>query len=181
MREYRIFLGSSILEPISYDRFAIGNFVRKINDALRAHGEDIYLYLYLCELEDASITPGKMQKKQQEYDDFICNEADLFLNLYHERVGQFTRQELELARQFLPPENILVMFRRVAQPHTSVSELQLHLKETGLPYGSYEHIDEIKIVLLQWLCRQEPELAVCTDAGQLTIGTHTVLRTGSLH
>ena len=178
MRQYRIFLGSSIMEPVSYDRCAIGNFIRKVNDALRDAHADLYIRLFLCELEDPSITPGVLRKKQEDYDRFICEEADLFLNLYGAHVGAFTRWELQLARQNLSPEDILVMFRNTETVDDTVTDLQAELTRVQQNFGHYAHIDGVKLAVTEWLSRKEPQLPVRIDGSQIRIGEKTVLRAG---
>lgn len=175
MKTYHIFLGSSIQEPVSYDRCAVGNFIRKINDALREYGTDLYLYLFLCELGDPSFTPGKRLEKQQEYDDLIMTETDLFLNLYHNKAGSYTRREYEVAQAALASEDILVMFRTDTAPDTTITELQAQLQEHGQPYAFYDHIDQVKLALVRWLQRKEPNVPMSVENGRVIIGNSMVL------
>lgn len=178
MNEYEIFLGSSIMPPISYDRCAVGNFIRKVNDAFRLQQIDMYLDLFLCEVENPSFTPGVLQKKQQEYDSVIACNTHLFLNLYHSRAGTFTLHELDVAMGVLPPEDILVMFRRTEAPEDSVQQLQQRLEADGLSYTTYDHVDAVKIALIRWLQAKEPALPIAVEDGTVRIGTVTVLRKG---
>ena len=177
MKLYKIFLGSSIQPPVSYDRNAIGNFIRKINDALRADDRNVYVELFLCEQEDTSINPAREKQKQEEYDRYIREEANLFLNLYHENAGQFTVRELNVAKQTarLGAENIQVWFLDCPQSSKGIAQLQGDLKAEGFPFYSYAHVDQVKVAVLRWLEKQEPGLPVIHQADAVRLGNHILL------
>ena len=176
MKEYSIFLGSSIMPPMCYDRHALGNFVRKVNDAFRGQNMELYLLLYMCELEDPTIAPGARAEKQKEYDQQIALRTDLFVNLYAASVGEFTKRELNVAKDALDPENVLIMFRDTREADESVGQLQQELKAEERTYHTYTNVDDVKRALIRWLMSKEPTCPISMDGNMIRIGEETVLR-----
>lgn len=178
--QYNIFLASSIVE-LAHDRDAVGNFVRKMNDALRDVEGDHYLHLFICELEDAAMSP---EGKQMQYNRHLQN-CHLFVNLYFNKAGEFTLQELEAAKQARQnkavPE-LLILFRVkdcdgiLWQPDGSIPALKDRLQAEGLPYLAYEDVDHVKLELLKWLQRANQNLPISIDGRVGRIGSRVVIR-----
>ena len=173
MNEYSIFLGSSIQQPVSYDRCALGNFIRKVNDAFRMQQIPAYLYLFMCELDDASIIPGSNLTPQDNYDKQILN-ADLFLNLYHDHAGQFTVHELDIATA--AEVDTKVFFRSCERCDASISQLPARLQTDCIPYERYTHVDHVKFAVIRWLKQKDPSLPITIGSDTLEIGRITVLK-----
>ena len=90
MRFINIFLASSIVE-LDYERQAIGNFVRSLNDIYSPKG--IYFKLYMCEDMSEAVTLGR---KQDEYNE-MARKCDYFFMLLHRKAGRFTIEEFDEA------------------------------------------------------------------------------------
>jgi len=90
MRFINIFLASSIVE-LDYERQAIGNFVRALNDIYSPKG--IYFKLHMCEDMSEALTLGR---KQDEYNE-IARSCDYFFMLLHRKAGRFTIEEFDQA------------------------------------------------------------------------------------
>lgn len=149
MSDINIFLASSIVDLV-HDRNAIGNFVRRINDKLKAKASNQYVRLFMCEFEDASISA--LGRKQEEYN-AVIRKADLFLILFFNHAGEFTLEELDIAIQAQRP-NILPFFR-VADNGTAeynadetLETAISHLAEHNIQWKTYTHIDQVKQALL---------------------------------
>ena len=90
MQYINIFLASSIVE-FDYERQAIGNFIRSLNDMYSPKG--IYFKLHMCEDMSEAVSEGR---KQDEYNEKARN-SDYFFMLIHRKAGKFTLEEFEEA------------------------------------------------------------------------------------
>lgn len=166
MTEYRIFLGSSISDPpLEYDRNAIGNLIRRMNDAFRASGRNTYLKIFLCEWEDATM---KNQRTQDTYNDFIRN-CDLFVGLFFRKRGIFTLEELEVARETGRP---VCLFMRTAQEDGTPVALS---SEDDLQGISYTNMDELLLHLLRHLQAGPFSDAITFSGGNVLVDGSPVL------
>jgi hypothetical protein len=91
MRKIRIFLASSIGE-LKMDRLAVSEMTLELNNTLIDGG--IRLQLFMCEHFDTAVAAAG---KQNEYNDFIRQPCDLFINLYYRKLGEYTLEEYHLA------------------------------------------------------------------------------------
>lgn len=162
MSDIKIFLASSIVELI-HDRDAIGNYIRRVNDALRDHGSDLYVRLFLCEHENAAISA--LTRKQEEFNQQI-READLFVTLYFNHAGSYTLEELDVAIQSQKPE-ILAFFRteddaeQRYQPDPSLQNARKRLREHRIPIREYRCVDQVKAELMTALEKYLPANGWC--------------------
>lgn len=147
MTEYRIFLASSISEaPLQHDRNAIGNLIRRINDALRSSGQDLYLRLFMCEMEDATM---QLKRKQDSYNDFI-RDCHLFVGLFCQKFGDFTLEELEIARS--SGRQILLLLRTAEEGGVPVlPQIPAAVRAVQAARGAYADADQLLWQLLQHL------------------------------
>lgn len=90
MQYVNIFLASSIVE-FDYERQAIGNFIRSLNDMYYPKG--IYFKLHMCEDMSEAIS---QDRKQNEYNE-KARSCDYFFMLVHRKAGKFTLEEFEEA------------------------------------------------------------------------------------
>lgn len=90
MKYINLFLASSIVE-FDYERQAIGNFVRSLNDIYAQKG--IYFKLHMCEDMSEAISEGR---KQDEYNR-IARSCDYFFMLVHRKAGKYTLEEFDEA------------------------------------------------------------------------------------
>ncbi len=107
MRKIRVFLASSIGE-LKLDRLAISEMTLELNNTLIDDG--IRLQLFMCEHFDTAIAAAG---KQNEYNAFIRQPCDLFINLYYRKLGEYTLEEyhlaIEIKKRFgLPQVNVFV-------------------------------------------------------------------------
>ena len=165
MKEIRIFLASAYeLEP---DRARIGNLIRRLNDEY----EKLFIHLRLVKWEDLDSFYNKMEK-QREYD-FQIRGCNLFIALFWHRAGRFTVHEVEVARRFIAPQNILIFkkdgpipedyegsedIKRFQEKYSndpealSISKQSLkQYLETQKPYSIYREFSELEAVLTRKL------------------------------
>lgn len=90
MKEIKVFLASS--EELKYDRLAFSDLIRKLDNIYEKRG--IRIRLFQWEDFDAAYND---KRKQDEYNEYV-KQSDLFLALFRTKAGQFTVEELELAR-----------------------------------------------------------------------------------
>jgi len=91
MRKIKIFLASSVGE-LKLDRLAISEMTLELNDELI--DQNMRVQLFMCEHFDTSIA---MDGKQKEYNSFIRQPCDLFINLYCNKLGGYTLEEYQIA------------------------------------------------------------------------------------
>ncbi len=88
-REYRLFLASSKDLKDYRDQFEV--MIRRKNDLL--YGRGVYLNLFVWEEALEAVAVGR---KQEEYNEEV-EKAHIFVLLFRERVGKYTREEFERA------------------------------------------------------------------------------------
>ena len=156
MRKIKIFLASSVGE-LKLDRLAISEMTLELNDELI--DQNIRLQLFMCEHFDTSIA---MAGKQNEYNDFIRQPCDSFINLYCNKLGSYTLEEYQTAlntRQINGLPQIYI-FAKDEAPEAS-SELQdffVQAKTDGVTVTHYRTLDEIadlyKQTVMSYLSKQ---------------------------
>ena len=174
MTTIHIFLGSS-LDELHLDRMEIGNYVRKLNDIYR--DRDVYIKLYECEDENAAMVKGR---KQEEYNEEI-RQSDIFLVLFYNKAGQYTKEEFyEAYKQFQKTgaPAILTCFRQGEgyAPEQSVLEFMSELGEQlGHYFKRYTHIDSVKLTLLLQMKLMKLDVPIEVEESLITVGGTPVL------
>ncbi|MBQ2732758.1 MAG: hypothetical protein IJF74_01235, partial [Clostridia bacterium] len=145
MKKIKIFLGSSIIE-FANERMAIENFIRNVSDKFEDH-YNVKIQPLLCENFDDAYTTIR---KQEEYNQKIC-ESELCFFIFFTKVGEFTREEFEVARKQFEETGkpkIYIYFKTVdeAEIDRSVNDFMNELdKVFGHYYGTFEHVDTVKL------------------------------------
>lgn len=154
-RTIKIFLASSLTE-FANERMAIENFIRNISDKFEEH-YDIKIQPLLCEnLDDAY---SKI-RKQEEYNEKICS-SDFCFFIFFTKAGEFTREEFDVARQKFEETGKPKIYTYFKVIHDEEAEQSLYdfmdeLDKTfGHYYGTFEHIDTVKLRILLKLKLQE--------------------------
>ncbi len=174
MTTIHIFLGSS-LDELHENRMEIGNYVRKLNDIYR--DRDVYIKLYECEDENAAMVKGR---KQEEYNEEI-RQSDIFLVLFYNTAGQYTKEEFyEAYKQFQKTGTpaILTCFRQGEgyAPEQSVLEFMNELGEQlGHYFKRYTHIDSVKLTLLLQMKLMKLDVPIEVEESLITVGGTPVL------
>ena len=144
MKTVPLFLASSITD-LHRERMEIGNFIRVLNDCLMDSGVDIYLKLGMCEYISDAVADGR---KQDVYNSGI-RDSDLCVFLFWHRAGEYTREELSVARTAFrdrgSPE-VMIFVRDAADDQTvepSVGELIRSLDTEGVPYTRFADINAV--------------------------------------
>ena len=142
MNIVKIFLASSIVE-FEQERDKLAARIRGLNN--KYVNNDIYFQLDICEDYSDALTHGR---KQEEYNDLI-RECHFFFALIGANVGQFTLEEINVAReQFkkngsaLSPK-IVVFFQKLPTEAQSAEVIRLkdELRESYPP--EFEHVSEV--------------------------------------
>jgi len=148
MKYINIFLASSI-DDMKLDRIEIGNYIRSLNDRYVEDG--IYFRLFMC--EDISDEMAK-SRKQDEYNKLI-EECDYFYLMAWHKVGQFTREEFDVARKASDKSDasrpkISTFFKNDNSPvEDSVVIFMKELgEEMGHYYSIFTSIDTVKLKIL---------------------------------
>ena len=151
----KIFLGSSIKE-FEREREAIDLFIRRISDSF----EDNYgvrIRPLLCENFDEAYSEIR---KQEEYNEKV-RESDLCFFIFFTKAGQYTREEFGVARQrFLETgKPKIYTYFKVLGDETAEESLTEFMDELDKVfthyYGTFEHIDTVKLRILLNLKLQE--------------------------
>lgn len=123
MKKIKIFLASSIGE-LHLERLAVSELIGELNDSLIEEG--IRIQLFMCEHHDTAIAA---QGKQKEYNQFIMQPCDIFLNMYHKKAGEYTLEEFDVA---------LETFRKHKSPRIYVL-----LKDDTETDGKTDQLEEV--------------------------------------
>ncbi len=156
MRKIRIFLASSIGE-LKLDRLAISEMSLELNDELI--DQNIRLQLFMCEHFDTSIA---MAGKQNEYNDFIRQPCDIFINLYYNKLGGYTLEEYQIAldtRQKHGQPQIYIFAKGEALESSSeMQDLFLKAQANDVTVTHYKSLDEIadlyKQIVMSYIYRK---------------------------
>lgn len=93
MKKIKIFLASSIVE-FKDIRHKIGEYVLEYNNKIL--DQEIKIKLFECEYYDSSISV--LNRKQDEYME-ILKESDIFVMFVGKKLGNYTKEEYELAKK----------------------------------------------------------------------------------
>ena len=151
----RVFLASSIVEFVN-ERMAIENFIRNVSDKFEEH-YDVKIQPLLCENFDDAYSKVR---KQEEYNEKIC-ESELCFFIFFTKAGEYTREEFEVARKRFEETGkpkIYTYFKVIKdeKAEQSLYDFMEELDKTlGHYYGTFEHIDTVKLRILLSLKLQE--------------------------
>ncbi len=144
----KIFLASSIVQ-FSNERMSIENFIRNISDKFEEN-YDIKLQPLLCENFDDAYSEIR---KQEEYNEKI-RDSELCFFIFFTKAGKYTKEEFEVARKKFEETGkpkIYTYFKNVKDEHIeqSLYDFMNELDKTfGHYYGTFEHIDTVKLRIL---------------------------------
>lgn len=155
MKYIKLFLASSLVE-FAYEREALGNYIRTLNDIYVLQG--IYFKLFIC--EDISNEIVK-ERKQEVYNEKI-RESQFFYILLGRDAGDYTIEEFEVALKEFQEKgvpHIYTYFRQLPEGETAsqnVLDFMERLdKKIGHYFNMFTHIDSIKLNILLELTRSE--------------------------
>ena len=178
MKKINIFIASSIVE-FAMERMQIELFIRNVSDKF----EDRYnvkLQPILCEnLDDVY----SVARKQEEYNGKI-RESEFCFFIFFTKAGKYTREEFDVARKQFEETGkpkIYTYFKVIEEGVTaeqSVRDFMYELDHTfGHYYGSFSHVDTLKLRILLSLKLQEMDfLEIKTEGGQCIVDGREVLK-----
>ena len=176
MKKIKIFLASSIVE-FANERMEIENFIRNISDKFEDN-YNIKLQPLLCENFDDAYS---IVRKQEEYNEKI-RESEFCFFIFFTRVGEFTREEFDVAREQFEKTGkpkIYTYFKIVeeGQAEQSVYDFMNQLDKTfSHYYGTFSHIDTIKLRILLSLKMQEMDFVeIKLESGDCVIDGKRVM------
>ncbi len=150
MRKINIFLASSIIE-LSAERNEIDVFLRKFSDWL----EDEYcvtLHPVRCENIDPAYT---LERKQEEYNQYLIK-CDLAFFIFLSRVGEYTREEFEVAKRQFEKTGRPQCFVYVIEREFYEESLSVFLEELErvyhVPYKICRDMDMLKNQIKKSIC-----------------------------
>ncbi len=169
-RIIRIFLASSITE-FANERMSIENFIRNISDKFEEN-YDVKIQPLLCENFDDAYSKVR---KQEEYNEKIRN-SDLCFFIFFTKAGEYTREEFDVARKKFEETGKpkIYTYFKVIKDETAEQSLYDFMDELdktfGHYYGTFEHIDTVKLRILINLKLQEMDfLEVKTENGDCIV------------
>ncbi|MBR2861810.1 MAG: tetratricopeptide repeat protein [Clostridia bacterium] len=176
MKKINIFLASSIVE-FAQERMAIENFIRNVSDSFEDN-YNVKLQPLLCENLDDAYT---LVRKQEEYNQKI-RESDFCFFIFFTKVGTYTREEFSVAREQFEQSGkpkIYTYFKIVpeGEAEQSVYDFMAELDKTfSHYYGTFSHIDTVKLRILLSLKLQEMDyLKLSTQNGKCLVDGEEVL------
>ena len=177
----KIFLGSSITE-FKNERADIENFIRRVSDQFEEK-YDVKIKPLLCEDFDEALSKIR---KQEEYNEKV-RKSDMCFFIFFTKAGQYTREEFNAAReQFEKTDKpkISTYFKVLGDEKAddSLYDFMDELDKTlGHYYGTFEHIDTVKLRILLNLKLQEMDFLeikadgdVCTVDGEAALSLSNV-------
>ena len=159
-----IFIGSSITE-LEFERAKLMSFIQGLNNKYYDRG--LFFEGYVCEETTDEIRAGGSQKL---HDDFIKSRSDVAIFMFFHKAGEFTLNELKLARESFLTEGkpgVFVFFKAIDGACAADEEIKkcvdLVANEFGHYFKMFDHIDTVKLELLQFLISYLP------GAGEVTV------------
>ena len=157
MKTIEMFLASSI-EELAGERKEIESFINALNNIFAPKG--VYFKLNMCEHTSEALNLDGMQNKYNA----IIRQCEKFYLLIGKEVGQFTKEEFDVALdQLRKTDNktpkIYTYFRENGDSLSdSVNELQKKIAELRHYWTMFDHIDTVKYKIMLELAR-DPEIA----------------------
>ena len=156
---------------------AIENFIRNISDKFEEH-YDVKIQPLLCENFDDAYTKTR---KQEEYNAKIRDSEFCFF-IFFTKAGEYTREEFEVARKKFEETGkpkIYTYFKVIkdGEAEQSLYDFMNELDKTfGHYYGTFDHVDTVKLRILLSLKLQEMDfLEIKTDGGKCIVDGRPVL------
>lgn len=172
----KIFIASSIVE-FANERMMIENFIRNVSDRFEEK-YDIKIQPLLCENFDDAYSATR---KQEEYNEKIRS-SELCFFIFFTKAGEYTREEFEVARKKFEETGkpkIYTYFKIIKDNSVekSLTDFMDELDKTfGHYYGTFEHIDTIKLRILLSLKLQEMDfLEIKANEGECVVDGDTVM------
>lgn len=143
-----IFLASSINE-LRVERLEIENFIHNISDDFEKHYDVKVMLLHCGKLDDAV----ELCRKQEIINNII-RECDICFFIFFSKAGQYTREEFDVAfscfKQIGKPK-IYTYFKELENNKADKSLIDFRTeleKSVQHYYGTFEHIDTVKLRIL---------------------------------
>lgn len=137
MRTIKIFLASSINE-FKDERNEIGDLIRRIQDKLI--DKNIRIKLFECEFFDNSIS--NLGRKQNDYNE-ENKTSDIFIMLIGKRLGNYTKEEYEVASKSKKPQ-LNIVFKNVESDISVSSFKQEIISKSNI--NIYKFFDSIELM-----------------------------------
>ncbi len=179
----KIFLASSI-DELRDERNELGRFILGINNINLERG--IYCYLDLCENDDNAIS--SLNSKQEDYNRFIQEEADAVFVLFHNKAGQYTMEELELAKRCFKVNGrprVYTYFKNFNEGNLSPQVKKAYdiiANEYKHFFGTFENIASVEVDILRAMfeiCGDEL-LKVSEENGKVYFGGREIMSADTL-
>lgn len=172
----KIFIASSIVE-FANERMMIENFIRNVSDRFEEK-YDIKIQPLLCENFDDAYSATR---KQEEYNEKIRS-SELCFFIFFTKAGKYTLEEFEVARKRFEETGkpkIYTYFKIIKDNSVekSLTDFMDELDKTfGHFYGTFEHIDTIKLRILLSLKLQEMDfLEIKANEGECVVDGDTIM------
>jgi tetratricopeptide (TPR) repeat protein len=148
VKTVKIFLASS--RDFRDDRVALGDFVMRLQKHYASRN-----YMFNLEKWEYIDPSYHGKRKQSDYNEAI-KQCDLFIVLFHSKVGKYTREEFDIAlnecnQRHLP---LLIYFKGLQEqvPPEDIKNLQEYIRSNlGHYWGKYDNIAELYLDFVLWL------------------------------
>ena len=165
MKRIKIFIGSSIVD-LREERLELMSFIQSLNN--KYVDRDLFIEGYVCEETDSAM---RLDGSQAQHNDYIKDDADVAIFMFYRKAGEFTLEELRLAREAFRAKgkpSVYVFYKAAENKEPAITEdikhsIDVVFNEYGHYYKMFEHTDTIKLELLQALSDSlpgKPELLV---------------------
>ena len=165
MKRIKIFIGSSIVD-LREERLELMSFIQSLNN--KYVDRDLFIEGYVCEETDSAM---RLDGSQAKHNDYIKDDADVAIFMFYRKAGEFTLEELRLAREAFRAKgkpSVYVFYKAAENKEPAITEdikhsIDVVFNEYGHYYKMFEHTDTIKLELLQALSDSlpsKPELLV---------------------
>jgi hypothetical protein len=152
MQKIRIFLASS--NELKVDRMAFESLISEKNNHWEKEGKP-QIILELWEYQTETMSPTR---SQDEYNKII-RETDIFVMLFWTKVGKYTYEEFNLAKQLFhtTEKPQVIIYQKVATPDKQEQSLKDFISslianpQDEYFCGQYEHIDTLKFKIYKEL------------------------------
>lgn len=177
MKKINIFLASSLIE-FSNERMVIENFIRNVSDKFEEH-YNVKIQPLLCENFDDAYSKTR---KQEEYNEKI-RESELCFFIFFTKAGEYTQEEFQVAREKFEKTGKpkIYTYFKIIKDETAEQSLYDFMNELdktfGHYYGTFEHIDTVKLRILLSLKLQEMDfLEIKSENGKCLVDGRAVMQ-----
>ena len=166
-----IFIGSSI-EDLELERAKLMSFIQGLNT--QYHDRGLYFEGYACEETPSEMIAGGSQKK---HNDYIKDSSDVAIFMFFHKAGEFTLNELALAREVFLSKgtpHTFVFFKAVDGLLDAAEDIKkcvdLVSNEYGHYYKIFDNIDTVKLEILLFIASYLPGMGeVSIDNGKVML------------